>query len=194
MDERYVVNDIKEKCCFVSTEFESDLKRAKFGGTNDNLKIDYILPDFTSSKFGYVKNAASGYTIKDDDQNCLLLLGLEQGGLHEAIWESISKCPKGTKGLFTQNIVVVGGTANLKGLKARLENELRSLVDSNYSVSVFIPQDYFQISFSRSIISPTTCVWESGKALFDRFNYSSEKTGIVNPLTRSEYFETGRVR
>ncbi|OMJ29367.1 Actin-related protein 6 [Smittium culicis] len=94
-------------------------------------------------------------------------IGLEQGGLHEAIWESISKCPK------------IGGNANLKGLKGRLEKELRALTPSDYSINIYIPQN------------PSTYAWESGKALCNRFNSDIDLVNHSKPQTRAEYFESG---
>ena len=42
MDETYVVNQIKEEICFVSTDFENDMKIAKLANTIAHQCIDLL--------------------------------------------------------------------------------------------------------------------------------------------------------
>ncbi|KAF2236096.1 Actin/actin-like protein [Viridothelium virens] len=59
MDEPYIVNEIKEKVCFVSTDFARDLDRVwkhRRPDTAPNpLVLDYVLPDYDARQEGYVR-------------------------------------------------------------------------------------------------------------------------------------------
>lgn len=52
LDETYVINQMKEDCCYISTNFWKDLNTAK--KSNNKLSCNYILPDFNVYKRGFV--------------------------------------------------------------------------------------------------------------------------------------------
>lgn len=78
MDETYVINQLKEELCYVSTDFFNDMKIAKyflrqlffhilmfdvemysyFRMRNDENSIvrDYVLPDYANIRKGYAKS------------------------------------------------------------------------------------------------------------------------------------------
>ncbi|KAH7932849.1 hypothetical protein HPB49_003776 [Dermacentor silvarum] len=49
MDETYVMNQVKEDACFVSTSFNEHMKIAQKHGAENTVARDYVLPDYTSS-------------------------------------------------------------------------------------------------------------------------------------------------
>lgn len=65
MNEEHLVNEAKEKICFVSNDFRDDLKRTwQHGGsslgrdTKEDMKglvIDYVLPDYNTGTKGYMR-------------------------------------------------------------------------------------------------------------------------------------------
>ena len=55
MDETFVINQVKEDACFVSLDFNGDMKIARSKQDNTILR-DYVLPDFTTIKRGYVRS------------------------------------------------------------------------------------------------------------------------------------------
>ena len=79
MDETYLINNVKESCCFVSQDFSSDLEKfkSKKGG-----EVKYVLPDYSHSKDGYVLK--EGQTIRDDQQ--VLVLGNERFAIPEILF------------------------------------------------------------------------------------------------------------
>jgi len=79
MEETYLINKVKESCCFVSQDFSADLERikARKGG-----EIRYVLPDYSHSKEGYVLK--EGETVGDDQQ--LLVLGNERFAVPELLF------------------------------------------------------------------------------------------------------------
>ncbi|KAL9097599.1 MAG: hypothetical protein Q9165_000496 [Trypethelium subeluteriae] len=60
MDEPYIVNEIKEKVCFVSSDFARDLDRVWKHRRPDTtapnpLVLDYVLPDYDARQEGYAR-------------------------------------------------------------------------------------------------------------------------------------------
>ena len=52
LDETYVMNCCREDCCYVSMDFDGDLREAEKRGRPDNrVARDYVLPDFTTLRF-----------------------------------------------------------------------------------------------------------------------------------------------
>lgn len=56
MDETYVINQVKEDACFVSLDFNADMITARGGRQENTILRDYVLPDFTTIKRGYVRS------------------------------------------------------------------------------------------------------------------------------------------
>lgn len=54
MDETYVMNQVKEDSCYVSQNFMEDMKIARH---TQDIACDYVLPDFTSIRRGYIRPA-----------------------------------------------------------------------------------------------------------------------------------------
>ncbi|KAL8996712.1 MAG: hypothetical protein Q9169_003827 [Polycauliona sp. 2 TL-2023] len=64
MNEEHLVNEAKEKICFVSNAFKQDLERTWKGGSkrsreaqaNENdIVVDYVLPDYNAGVHGYMR-------------------------------------------------------------------------------------------------------------------------------------------
>lgn len=53
MDESYVINQVKEDACFVSQNFNDDMKVARKKFPDNTIVQDYVLPDFTSIRRGW---------------------------------------------------------------------------------------------------------------------------------------------
>ena len=56
MDETYVINQVKEDACFVSLDYNTDMRTARDGKQANHILRDYVLPDFTTIKRGYVRS------------------------------------------------------------------------------------------------------------------------------------------
>lgn len=56
MDETYVINQCKEDTCFVSTDFNADMATAQKKLSENSIIVDYVLPDFTTIRRGYVRS------------------------------------------------------------------------------------------------------------------------------------------
>ncbi|KAI9741714.1 MAG: Actin- protein 6 [Cirrosporium novae-zelandiae] len=206
IDDTYIVNNIKEAASFASDDFKSDLERTWKGGVKnkkdseqDSLLVDYVLPDYTSHKHGFMKpheplsklkqrEAAAG--LMDIDEYSVTLgnerftgpellfnpsdVGMKQAGLPELVFQSLSKLHPGLWPAMLSNVVVVGGNSNIKGFKERLETEIRQLAPAECMVRVIKAPD------------PTRSIWLGGVRLAN--NPTALKNVIV---TREEYQEYG---
>lgn len=68
LDETYVVNQMKEDCCYVSLDFWHDLELASKKSSIDNPIVrDYILPDYIVYKRGFVYDSDKHSDINKSD-------------------------------------------------------------------------------------------------------------------------------
>ncbi|OWM65935.1 hypothetical protein CDL15_Pgr015360 [Punica granatum] len=56
MDESFIMDDVKEKLCFVSLDVERDLQLAKKPGKDNPFRSTYVLPDGVTHTKGFVKD------------------------------------------------------------------------------------------------------------------------------------------
>ena len=56
MDETFVINHVKEDSCFVSQDYNGDMNKARQRGPVNDILRDYVLPDFTTIKRGYLRS------------------------------------------------------------------------------------------------------------------------------------------
>lgn len=67
MDETYVMNQVKEDACFVSQDFTKDIEIARKKGEANTIVREYVLPDFTSIRRGYIRPPGH----KEDELVCI---------------------------------------------------------------------------------------------------------------------------
>ncbi|CAD7083399.1 unnamed protein product [Hermetia illucens] len=185
MDESYVVNQIKEDVCFVSSDFQRDMKTQKLRYPENTIIQEYVLPDFTTVNRGYVKKpegpAPEQQTIKLNNERFtvpeLLFnpsdVGIQQMGVSEAIMNALDSCPPPVHHVLLENIVVTGGCALIPGMGERLQTELRALAPDDMEVKVIITED------------PVAFPWQGGRVLCQSTDFSE----MI--LTREEYEEEG---
>ncbi|KAJ1965188.1 Actin- protein 6 [Dipsacomyces acuminosporus] len=203
MDETYIMNAVKEKCCFVSQDFYKDLERARGAGAGGGrsargnpLGIEYVLPDFAHSKQGFVKGQGGEAEELMTDKQVLPLcnerfaipealfhpsdIGLEQGGIHEAVMQAANACPEAIRGVLLSNILLVGGTASLPGLRQRLQSEVQAM--SPYRICISTPED------------PATWAFRGGQSLAQPAQASDTQATDEWRISRSQYQELGADR
>ena len=150
MDEPYIVNEIKEKVCFVSSDFQRDLDRVwkhrKPDKEPNPLIIDYVLPDYNGQAEGYSRphdpsaaaklarlGAVAGAGPNEDVFPLgnerfavpeLLFtpsdIGLKQAGLPQMIMQSLEALPQTVRLGMIANMVAAGGNVNIPGFMERL--------------------------------------------------------------------------
>ncbi|KAL1975734.1 hypothetical protein VTN31DRAFT_4126 [Thermomyces dupontii] len=209
VDETYIMNQVKEAVCFVSQDFNNDMERTWKGNRErnppkpeDDIVVEYVLPDFAANKKGYVrphdpllnakkrKSLLSGAGSEAFAEDYLVLgnerftvpeilfnpsdIGLRQAGIPEIILQSLSVLPTGLHPAFLANVMVVGGTTLIPGFVERLETELRQMAPAECVVRVRQPAD------------PIRSTWRGAV----RLATNREELRAVS-ITRQEYLEYG---
>ncbi|CAH1642944.1 unnamed protein product [Spodoptera littoralis] len=188
MDETYVINQAKEDSCFVSQDFLADMEIAKKKGSENTIVKDYVLPDYTSIRRGYLRDIVK--PDEDLEQQTLRMnnerfaipellfhpsdVGIPQMGIPEAIMHSIAACPEEHTETLLENIVLYGGNAMFPGFRDRVYNDVRCLALDHFDVNVTKPDN------------PITYAWEGGKQIFRDPDFYSFC------VTKEEYDEEGK--
>lgn len=159
MDETYLMNVVKEKLCFVSTNYYNDIEEWNANRRKNRFQATYVLPDYSNlsvSKVGYVVDPASTDSRLNDHQTLTLAnerfmipeilfnpsdIGLNQSGIAEATRQALDSCPEEVRSLLMANVVLTGGNANFPGYKERMEKEIRSVTPEGFHLRVGKPED-----------------------------------------------------
>eukprot|EP00466_Bigelowiella_natans_P012801 jgi/Bigna1/46738/estExt_Genewise1.C_60276 len=190
MDETHLINHVKEKVCFTSTDFQVDLVKAKLSKKKNPYRLEYVLPTHVDGKtLGYIKTEDSKTT--DDDQILTLsneritvpellfspsMIGIKQGGIAEAITQSVKACHPDIQALLYKNIVLIGGSTKFPNFQKRLRQDLRAQVPSDWEIN---------IRSAGSGVDPSLCAWKGGSMMVKSGAYSNYS------LSKKTYEEYG---
>ncbi|KIM40974.1 hypothetical protein M413DRAFT_72674 [Hebeloma cylindrosporum] len=187
MDETYIMNDVKESCCFVSTNYMQDTETCRVDPKHNPIVQEYMLPDLSTNRKGRIRHPDD--IIAESDQILVMNnerftvpellfrpddIGLDQAGLPATISHSISLLPRDLQGMFWANIGLIGGNANFQGFRERLMSELQTLAPVDYEVGIY------------ECDNPITEAYTSA------YHFASED-GLTGHhfVTRAEYLESG---
>lgn len=151
MDETFVVNQVKEDSCFVSQNFYADMKLAKENFKTNSIIKDYVLPDFSTLKRGYLTDAG---TV--NDQQILRMnnerftipeilfrpadIGIKQMGIADAIIDCLKACEVEAWPHLLSNIILTGGSSKFHGMQNRVLKEVQSIAPSEFEINVSLPK------------------------------------------------------
>jgi len=186
MDETHIVNDVKEACCYVSRDFNSDLETCRVNPKSNPIVQEYILPDFSTNKHGRIRSPDEMLVDTDQILNMgnerfsipeVLFrpndIGLEQMGLASAVAQSINALPDDLRGMFWANIGLIGGNTKFPGFAQRLTSELQPLAPTECKVNVYESKD--------AVLE----VYHSAVAFVKPMSFRQ------HVVTREEYLESG---
>lgn len=185
MDETYVINQVKEDSCYVAEEFFKDMETAKNKLENNPIVKDYVLPDYTTLRRGFLKNPEppnEQQTLRLSNERFAIPeilffpsdVGIRQMGIPEAIMDCLKACDEETWPHLLSNIILVGGNAKFAGFQERIYKEVRSLAPAEYKINVYLPEN------------PITYAWHGGRTLSKDPMFSSLL------VTREDYEEEGQ--
>lgn len=186
MDETHVVNAIKEKCCYVSTDFKKDMETSHLDPRSNPIAQQYILPDFSINRAGRVRRTdepleAQAQVMHMNNERFTVPeilfrpddIGLGQSGIASTVAQSVALLPKDLQGMFWAHIGLIGGNAKFPGFRQRLESELRALAPVDCEVSIHNSKD------------PILESYRSGVA------FAKKPVFAQQAVTRAEYLEMG---
>lgn len=181
MDEFKVCEEIKEAACFCSDDYQADMSRC------DKLAKIFVLPDYTLGFKGRLENVGAGF--KQSEQAIRLArerfqvpevmfnptdAQIHHCGIHEAVHQSVLKCPAEYQPILYRNIMMMGGNTGFKNFRARLLDGIRGLADDEYDVRVGESQ------------MPTTYAWMCAAKMAQNVNFPAERC-----VTKADWAEYG---
>uniref|UniRef100_A0A8W8MKS3 Actin-related protein 6 n=2 Tax=Magallana gigas TaxID=29159 RepID=A0A8W8MKS3_MAGGI len=189
MDETYVINQVKEDVCYVSSQFMEDMDIAKKKGKENTIARDYVLPDYTHIKRGYVRPPEETTGKAKDGEQIIRMnnerfaipellfhpsdVGVQEMGVAEALVYAISTLPEEMQPHMYKNIVLTGGNCLLPGFSDRFYADVRSMAPEDFDIKVKTPNN------------PITYAWEGGCMLANTEDYKKMA------VTREQYEEHG---
>ena len=142
-----IIRAIKEKLCYVSTDYEKELREASFTGNSD---IQYDLPDGKEIKIGAERFMGPEILFKPELFDCEFI------GIHEQCYQSIMKSDIDIRKELYSNIILSGGSSMFEYLPERLTKEIQNLIPSSLCSNVKVmamPERNYSAWIGASILS-----------------------------------------
>lgn len=206
IDEPVLIDSIKRSTCYVAEDYDltldrlTKLRKSPRALLSSDMSINYLLPDNKYDFHGHAINKSrvvnnntnnneedqdmDGQSILLTDERFLIpemlfhpqLSGIHKSGLISTIKESLLAVPELLRPLLANNLVCIGGSSNLPGLKERILKDLDQEVPQEAQVRLCEYDPGFDL---------TNFGFESGRRFFEKGGFDQVK------MTREEYYEFG---
>ena len=158
---------IKESTCYVAYDYDQEM--AKYKSSKEHEK-DFLMPDGVIIKVGIESFKVPELLFQPQ------LVGHEEPGIHSLPYYAItalSEIHSIMQADLYKNIVLVGGSSVLPGLKDRLNKDLIPLVDPKYNIKIL------------SHHQPHSAAWLGGSIMSQLATFDQKW------ITRDQYDEEG---
>ncbi|KAH8421052.1 hypothetical protein KR222_006487 [Zaprionus bogoriensis] len=144
--EREIVRDIKEKLCYVATNYDEEL--LQFATQKEHMQQMYELPDGQRINVGSECFRCPEALFKPS------MIGQEKAGLHEAIFASIAGCDMDLRREMYANIVLSGGTTMFRNIEVRLQHDIARMAPSTMRIKITAnPERCFAVWSGGSVLA-----------------------------------------
>nr|XP_033811851.1 actin-like [Geotrypetes seraphini] len=143
---RYIVEDIKQKCCYVAFDYEHELSQPE----NEYL-VDYKLPDGQIITIGKERFQCPEILFSPPQMEGLCL-----DGIHNMAQRSLQKVPEESLKEINENIFLCGGSTLFEGFTERFRKELFQHQSQHKSTVLSVPEREYSTWLGGSILASLT--------------------------------------
>lgn len=140
-----IIRDIKEKMCYVPTDFETEMKNAE---DSHSCEKNYELPDGRKILIGNERFRAAEIMFSPH------MAGFELEGIHKYCYDSVQKCDQDIRKDLFQNIILSGGSTLFENMGERMWQEIHNLAPTTNKIKILAsPERKFSVWLGGSILA-----------------------------------------